>query len=110
MRNAVMLFAGLLIALPALAADPPASVVAKVAYLGQGQFTFKRKAYDYDGLVAALKDKYAGRQIAELSVDMGTVIVEQDKRLVCGLRQSLPGTFVSMHITVEGEQRDIFCN
>lgn len=100
----------LLFSAPAIADDIPDGVVAKVAYLGQGQFVFRKKTYDYNGVLAALQDKYSGKQITEVMVDMGTVATEGDKRFVCQFRQSFPGAFVRMYITVDGEKRELYCN
>lgn len=108
MRRSVILMAAILSLAPVAAAlaDP---VIVQVTYLGQGAFQYKGTAYAYDALVAAIQYDYAGQHIDGVSVDMGSVAPQLDKAKVCPLRQSLL-TQVEMHITVDGQARQIFCN
>lgn len=108
MRRSVMLMAAMLSLVPMAAAlaDP---VIVQVTYLGQGQFQYKNTAYAYDALVAAIQYDFAGQHIDGVAVDMGSIASQLDKAKVCTLRQSLLAP-VEMHITVDGQARQIFCN
>jgi hypothetical protein len=106
MRRIALTLLAALILTPAFAGD---EVKVHVGYLGQGVFSYKKKAYVYDALVGAIQADHVGEHIDIITVDMGTVASQADKAKVCQLRQALL-TQVKMHITVDDEKRELFCN
>jgi hypothetical protein len=102
----------LLMASPAWADDAGAvqeEVNVKVAYLGMGQFVFKRTQYDYKGLLAAIQAEYQGLHVTKVNVDMGQLAPVSDTMRVCQLKRDL-GTLVRMHFVVNGVKQELFCN
>ena len=102
----------LLMVAPAWADDvsgAPDEVKVRVTYLGMGQFSFEKKQYDYDGLLAAIRAEYLGVHITRVSVDMGQVAAVSDTMQVCQLKRDL-GALVKMHFIVNGVKQEIFCN
>jgi len=91
------------------ASGTQADVVVRVAYLGMGQFFYKKVQYDYKGLLAALQAEYQGLHITGVSVDMGQMAPVGDAMKVCQFKRDL-GALVKMHFTVNGVNQEIFCN
>ena len=106
MRRIALLILSLAFLSPAFA---DSAVKEKLAYLGQGVFSFGDKAYVYGSLLDALRAAHPDEHIDLIVVDMGAVAGEADKAKVCQLRQALQ-TQVKMHLVVDGEKRELFCN
>jgi len=104
-RIALFLFAALALS-SALAGD---EVKVHVGYMGQGVFSYGKKAYIYGALLDAIRQDHPAEHIDLVVVDMGTVVTQAAKAEVCQLRQSLQ-TQVKMRITVGDEKRELFCN
>lgn len=108
MRRSTILMS-LCLCLAPMASALASPTVVHLSYLGLGQFQYKRQAYSYDGLVAAIQADYSGEPIDQVVVDMGHIAGQLEKSQVCPLRQALL-TQVRMFITEEGKQREMFCN
>src|ERR1700756_418082 len=108
-RDLWMIVAALWLA-PILAAQASGPVVVEVAYVGQGHYAFKKKPYDYPGLLQAIQAKYQGEHIDLVSVYLPPGVTLADRKDVCRLRGDL-GTQLKMHLDVgNGETREQFCN
>ena len=108
MRCSVILILALLSLTPlAAAASDPGE--ADVTYLGHGQFSFKGDQYDYDALVRTLRAVYRVVPLDQIVVDMGEVASQNDRAEVCQLKREL-GVPLTMHLTVEGDVHEMFCN
>ena len=108
MKLSVILFAALLSLAPlAVQASDPGE--ADVTYLGHGQFQFKGDAYDYDALVKHIRAVYRIVALDHIVVDMGQVASQSDRAQVCQLKRDL-GVPLTMHLTVDGDVRELFCN
>jgi len=108
MKRSIVLMSVLLCLAPMGGALAGPTVV-HLSYLGLGQFQYKKQAYSYDGLVAAIQADYSGETIDQVVVDMGHIAGQLEKAKICPLRQSLQ-TQVRMFITEEGKEREMFCN
>src|SRR5882724_3372723 len=98
--------------MPAWADDTGAvqeEVKVRVAYLGMGQFFYKKVQYDYKGLLAVLQAEYQGLHVTDVSVDMGQMAPVGDAMKVCQLKRDL-GALVKMHFKVNGVKQELFCN
>lgn len=79
MRRNVIVMSLMLLLAPLAAARADSSVVVRLAYLGQGQFLFKKTTYDYMGLVQGVQADYAGEHIDLVVVNMGQVASVNDR-------------------------------
>ena len=109
MRRSVMLISMLFFLAPSMAVHAESGVEVHIAYLGQDQFRFKKTVYDYTDLVQAVQAEYAGERIRVVVVNMGEVASVNDRKSVCRLKQDLQAK-LKMHLHVEGETRELFCN
>src|SRR5882724_7098680 len=97
--------------MPAWADDTGAvqeEVKVRVAYLGMGQFFYKKVQYDYKGLLAAIQADYLGLHVSYVNVDMGQLAPVSDTMQVCQLKRDL-GALVRMHLVVNGVKQELFC-
>ena len=108
MKASVLLMSVMLCLVPATAALADAGE-ADLTYLGHGQFTFKGDAYDYDALVKDIRAVYRVVALDHIVVDMGQVASQSDRAQVCQLKRDL-GVPLTMHLTVDGDVRELFCN
>ena len=109
MKCSVLMISAMLLLAPAMAAHA-GPVVVRLAYVGQGQYVFKKTVYDYTALVQAIQAAYQDEHIDLISVYMpqGTSVI--DRKQVCRLRADL-GTQLKMHLDIgNGETREQFCN
>ncbi|HEY1773589.1 MAG TPA: hypothetical protein VGH91_10405 [Gammaproteobacteria bacterium] len=111
MRRSVWIIAAALLLAPLMAAQA-APVVVELTYLGQGQYLFRNKQYDYRRVVKVIQNTHPNELIDLVSVNMpqGTTLI--DRKEVCGLRQAL-NTQVKMHLDVgdgTGTTAPQFCN
>ena len=110
--KALLAALALLMVAPAWADDASGTqpdVVVRVAYMGMGQFYYKKTQYNYKELLAALQTEYLGLHITGVSVDMGQLAPVSDTLKVCQLKRDL-GALVKMHFVVNGVKQEIFCN
>jgi|SRR5579859_7386443 len=91
------------------ASDTQSEVKIRIAYMGMGQFYYKKKQYDYNGLLAAIQADYQGVHVTDVSVDMGELAPVSDTLRVCQLKRDL-GALVEMHFVVGSETREQFCS
>ena len=109
MKLGTVMFSALLLAC-SVAAQAASPLVVEVAYTGHGTYVFKKKPYDYAGLLQAIQVKYQGEHIDLVSVYMPSGVTQADRKEVCHLRGDL-GTQLKMHLDVgNGETREQFCN
>ena len=108
MRQARWIIAAILLACGAAAWAGP--LVVEVAYVGHGNYAFKKKVYTYADLVQTIQAKYQGEHIDLVSVYMPAGVTQGDRKDVCRLRGDL-GTQLKMHLDIgNGETREQFCN
>ncbi|MFI4967639.1 MAG: hypothetical protein ACHQAU_02840 [Gammaproteobacteria bacterium] len=111
MRRSVWIIVAALLAAPLMAAQA-GPVVVEVTYLGQGQYLFKKKTYDYAKLVKHIRADHQDEHIDLVSVRMPQGASLTDRNEVCGLRQAL-NTQVKMHLDIgdgTGATAPQFCN
>jgi hypothetical protein len=109
MRRSIWMFSAALLLSPLMAAQA-GPVVAEVAYVGQGHYVFKKKPYDYTGVVQAILAKYQGEHIDLVSVYVFQGASVADRKDICRLRLDLQ-TQLKMHLDIgNGETREQFCN
>jgi hypothetical protein len=109
MRRSVGIIAAVLLLAPFMAAQA-GPVVVEVTYLGQGQYVFKKKIYDYRRVVKVIRADHQDEHIDLVSVKMPQGASLTDRNEVCHLRQDLLAQ-VKMHLDVgDGETREQFCN
>lgn len=106
-RSIPMIAAMLLLALSQAAQAGP--VVVELAYLGHGEYLFRKTVYDYPSLVQAILATH------ESHIDLVSVLLPPgasiaDRKDVCHLRGDL-GTQLKMHLDVgDGTTQEQFCN
>jgi hypothetical protein len=106
-RSVPMLAAMLLLALSQAAQARP--VLVEVAYLGHGQYLFRKTVYDYPGVVQAILATHQSH-IDLVSVLLPAGASVADRRDVCHLKADL-GTQLKMHLDVgDGTTQEQFCN
>ncbi|MGE5624505.1 MAG: hypothetical protein ACM3ZT_03040 [Bacillota bacterium] len=90
-------------------ADDSTPVQLNISYSGAGQFTFEKNAYNYAGLLQAIRAEYGAQHIATITVDMGDDTNLADRLKVCRLKLDT-GAQVSVTFTSNGQQNTIYCN
>jgi hypothetical protein len=107
-RSIGMIFAVLLLA-PIMAAHA-GPVVVELAYVGHGNYVFKKKPYDHQSVVRAIRIVHKDEHVDLISVYVEPGASVADRKDICLLRTEL-GTQLKMHLDIgNGQTQEQFCN